>query len=65
MVDDKDIFTAANLLIKQHGDTADIAAAQRIDELAERGDLDGVAVWRRILRAVKELTNTERDGPAN
>ena len=65
MVDDKDIYIAADLLIKQHGDTADVAAAQRIDELAVRGDLDGVAVWKRIQRAVSELTNTERDGPAN
>jgi len=65
MVDDEDIYTAANLLIRQHGVTADIAAAQRIDELVERGDLDGAAVWRRIRRAVKEIANTEPDGPAN
>jgi hypothetical protein len=30
-------------------------AAQRADELFEEGDLDGAAVWKRILRAVEEL----------
>ncbi len=27
----------------------------RADELLEAGDLDGCAVWKRILRAVEEL----------
>ena len=65
MVDDEDIYIAANMMIGQHGDTADIAAAQRIDELVERGDLDGAAVWRRILRAVNELNGAEPDRPVN
>ena len=65
MVDDKDIYIAANMMIKQHGETADIEAAQRIDELAERGDLDGAAVWRRIQQAVKELAKTEPEGPVH
>lgn len=65
MVDEVDIWRAANLMIKQHGETADIAAAQRINELAERGDLDGAAVWRRIQRAVTELAKTGPDGPVN
>ncbi len=30
----------------------------RADELLEAGDLDGVAVWRRVLRAVEELQGT-------
>ena len=65
MVDDIDIWRAAQLLIKQHGDTADIAAAQEIDAFAEEGDLDGAAVWRRIQAAVRELAKTEPDGPLN
>ena len=28
------------------------------DEMLEAGDLDGLAVWRRILRAVGELQGT-------
>ncbi len=30
----------------------------RADELLEAGDLDGAAVWKRILRAVEELQGT-------
>ena len=31
----------------------------RADAMLEKGDLDGYAVWRRILRAVEELQGTE------
>jgi hypothetical protein len=39
--------------------------AKRVDELAEEGDLDGAAVWRRIMQAVAELANTTPSGPVN
>ena len=35
------------------------------DELLDAGDLDGKAVWMRILRAVKELQRVEPDGAVN
>ncbi len=41
-----------------HAD-APIHAAMRADAMLEAGDLDGYAVWRRILRAVEELQGTE------
>jgi len=59
-----DIWRAANLLIRQHGDQADIVAAQRADELLDRGDRDGELVWLRIKRAVAELQATPT-GPAH
>ncbi len=31
----------------------------RADALLEEGDLEGVSVWRRILRAVEELQRAE------
>jgi hypothetical protein len=31
----------------------------RADEMLEKGDLDGQAVWLRVLRTVKELQETE------
>ncbi len=37
---------------------APIHAAMRADEMLEKGDLDGYAVWKRILRAVDELQGT-------
>jgi hypothetical protein len=64
MIDDPDILRAAKLLIDQHGDDAAIRAAQRADELADEGDMDGAAVWRRILEAIDELTRGRREGEA-
>ena len=58
MIPGIDIFRVANLLVKRHGQDAPIQAAMRADELLEAGDLDGCAVWRRILRAVAELQGT-------
>ncbi len=59
MIPEIDIFRSANALVKQHGEDAPIQAAMRADELLETGDLDGCAVWKRILRAVEELQGTE------
>ncbi len=56
---DLDIYRSANLLVKQHGEDAPIHAAMRADAMLEAGDLDGYAVWKRILRAVEELQGTE------
>ncbi len=52
MIPDLDIYRSANLLVKQHGQDAPIEAAMRADAMLEKGDLDGCAVWKRILRAV-------------
>ncbi len=59
MIPDLDVFRTANLLVKHHGQDAPIHAAMRADAMLEKGDLDGCAVWRRILRAVGELQGTE------
>ncbi len=59
MIPDLDIFRSANLLVKQHGEDAPIHAAMRADGMLEAGDLDGYAVWKRILRAVGELQRME------
>ncbi len=32
----------------------------RADELMETGDLEGVAVWKMILKAIEELLSKER-----
>ncbi len=52
--------------LKAHGPqaTAIMGAAyppslMRADAMLEKGDLDGYAVWKRILRAVEELQGTE------
>ena len=60
MTDEIDIFRAAKLMVFQHGDDAPIHTAMRADDLLERGDMEGAAAWRRILRAVDELLVRER-----
>ncbi len=52
------ISGTANVLVKQHGQDAPIEAAMRADAMLEAGDLDGLATWKRILRAIDELGNT-------
>ncbi len=59
MISDLDIYRSAQTLVKQHGQDAPIHAATRADAMLDKGDLDGYAVWRRILRAVEELRGTE------
>ena len=60
MTSDLDIYRTANELIKQHGADAPIHAAMRADELLEAGDLDGLATWNRIIRAIDELRAGKR-----
>ncbi len=59
MISDLDIYRSAQVLVKQHGEDAPIEAAMRADAVLEAGDLDGYAVWKRILRAVEELQGVE------
>ncbi len=59
MIPTLDIYRSANLLVKLHGQDAPIHAAMWTDDMLEKGDLDGYAVWRRVLRAVGELQETE------
>ncbi len=61
MISDLDIFRSANVLVKQHGEDAPIQAAMRADAMLEKGDLDGYAVWKRILRAVTAETPARSD----
>ena len=55
MTSDLDIYRAAKELIEQFGDVAAIEAAMRVDILLEIGDMEGVAVWKRVLKAINEL----------
>ncbi len=59
MIPDLDIYRSANLLVKRHGEDAPIHAAMRADAMLKRGDLDGYAVWKRILKAVEELQRVD------
>ncbi len=64
MTSDLDICRAANELIEQHGDAADIEAAMRADACLAAGDMQGEAVWLRIVKAIEELQSEERPDDA-
>ncbi len=61
-MDEKDIYRAAKLLIDKHGNMALQRASERAVELGKAGDVEGVQTWKAILRAVKELQDTEAGG---
>ena len=58
-VNERDIWRAARLLVDQHGRDAPAHAGQRAGELLASGDMEGQAVWKRILKAVEALTRTK------
>jgi len=60
MIPDLDIYRSAQVLAKHHGQDAPIHAAMRADAMLDKGDLDGVAVRKRILRPVEELQRADR-----
>jgi hypothetical protein len=60
MTSELDIYRTASILIRDLGDEADLVAAQRADSFFEAGDVDGSAIWRRVLRAIMEI---RRDKP--
>ena len=59
MTSDLDIYRSAHVLVRHHGEDAPIHAAMRADAMLEAGDLAGLAVWKRIMRAVGELRRAE------
>jgi hypothetical protein len=58
LVEDTDIYRSANLLIKEYGEEAAIYAAMQVDACVESGDLDGKAIWLRVIESIKELQDT-------
>jgi hypothetical protein len=58
VISEIDIWRAAVLMMKRHGDNAPIESGQRADELANAGDDAGAAIWRRIEDAVEKLAST-------
>ena len=63
MIPEIDIWRVAYLMLNRYGDEADIEGAIWAEELAEAGDRDGEAVWRRIIDAIGQLENTTPPGP--
>ncbi len=65
MTSDLDIYRTANVLIREHGEDADLEAAKCADAMLEKGCLDGQRVWKRVLKAIKEIQReVPREGEA-
>ena len=58
-------YRTASVLIREHGEEADLVAAERADSFLDDGDIDGSAIWKRVLKAIKEIRREEpREGEA-
>jgi hypothetical protein len=53
-----DIWRVANLMLNRYGDEATAEGAKPAEELADDGDLAGVAVWLRVIEAIRQLAIT-------
>ena len=58
-MDDLDIYQSAKRLLDLYGSDAMTQAAMRQAAMIERGDMEGAAVWKRIVWAVAEVQATE------
>lgn len=61
MIEEIDIWYAADLLVRRHGVDAAIVAAKCADDLIAHGDVVGQAIWKRIVAAVCELQLAQRE----
>ncbi len=58
MIPEIDIWRVANLMLTRCGDKAVAEGTKRAEELAADGDLAGVAVWLRVIDAIRQLAIT-------
>jgi hypothetical protein len=59
-IDSTDIWRAANMMIELYGEDATLRAAVRADALLGQGDTEGFFLWKRIARAIDDLSQRER-----
>ena len=58
-VSDKDVWRAAQAMIKLHGNDGLAYAETRAEQFASQGADDGAAVWRRCAVAIGQLNKAE------
>ena len=64
MLGEWELFAVARKLIDEHGPEAADAALRRVDDMRQRGDRDGEAVWLAVGRKI-ELLLADPSGPPN
>lgn len=65
MIPEIDIWRVASLMLKRYGSNAELESARRADEIWDDGDMAGAAIWRRIIDAIGQLSNTTPPGPVH
>ncbi len=65
MITDREIWQAANAMVKRFGDDAAREAECRADQLLVERDAEGYTVWRRIMAAVEGLSGPAPGGKVN
>ena len=58
-MDDRTIRLSAKLYIEEYGSEAATMAAQNVETLRNRGDMDGAADWRRVVKEIYRQLRTE------
>ena len=61
-LNDLDVWRSAHVLVRAHGSDAVFVATRRADKMLDEGDVAGFSVWRRIGRAIVELTRSRAPG---
>jgi len=54
-----DVWRAANVLVRDYGEEAEIMAGQQADALLAAGDVEGQRVFKAIAKAVGDLLRTK------
>ena len=57
-----DLYLAATEMIKHHGNDAVLHAAMKSDELLAKGDMQGAAVWRDVVKKIQILSRQTSQG---
>jgi hypothetical protein len=61
LLSDWELWAAANMVLKQHGQRAPVFVAERIGALALDGDMAGVETWKAIARRIVDLSGPPAD----
>jgi hypothetical protein len=56
-----EIWRASNQMIEMFGEDAALKAALRADALLEQGDTEDFFAWKRITRAIDDLSREKRE----
>lgn len=60
MIDDIEIYRSAKVLVDSRGpDGARERATENMQTMVARRDVEGIAVWRLILKAIDDIERTE------